>query len=530
MSSTSHSELELDETVSASDGCFIPPPASDSRHHQLLHSNELPSPFDIPIVESYISQHDLHLERIQVDLEKIRATLRPLERVQDLLLSTRRRHQAIVSPLRRLPAEVLSEIFHHSLPDTNDLVLRRSFNLLDSPWVVTHVSRRWRTVAMETRALWSRTMLYYSRHVEASKAFPMPMLRAQVERAQNLKIYFHASAQASTIHQAAALEFLVSHSNKWVEANLELSAQLVPMLVKVGGRVPLLRKLWLQWDESGNEGAPVDMARCLMEAPSLSNVGVLNRFMGTPGFLPLHQLTHYQLDAPLEVHHAILSYASRLIEAHIVVVHVEDDESLIPSTPIVVHTLERMCITNPTLLSFVNLPALKELTVSFELEPESGFLSRAVSDLVVRSSCFIRRLCFDGHVNETRTIEVLACLPSVTELGFIIDDDGALALNKFLHALAANEPEIAPQLRHVFIGCDKESFFDYKLFFQLIRARWRNGLGMLESALVAVHHGPPPALADVEELKRGGFGLAVVQQEEAGQLMDRWIYHQWLWI
>ena len=60
-------------------------------------------------------------------------------------------HQALTSPARRIPPEVLGEVFSHCLPKTPYLTPKD----VESPMVLTQVCRHWRAVAMTTPRLWS---------------------------------------------------------------------------------------------------------------------------------------------------------------------------------------------------------------------------------------------------------------------------------------------------------------------------------------------------------------------------------------
>ncbi|KAG1816484.1 uncharacterized protein BJ212DRAFT_193016 [Suillus subaureus] len=62
-------------------------------------------------------------------------------------------HKALVSTLRRLPTEILSQIFNHCLPETK-LLLPPS--ALKAPMLLTGICRRWREVAVGMPNLWCR--------------------------------------------------------------------------------------------------------------------------------------------------------------------------------------------------------------------------------------------------------------------------------------------------------------------------------------------------------------------------------------
>jgi len=62
-------------------------------------------------------------------------------------------HKALVSALRRLPTEILTQIFNYCLPETK-LLLPPS--TLKAPMVLTRICRRWREVAVGMPNLWCR--------------------------------------------------------------------------------------------------------------------------------------------------------------------------------------------------------------------------------------------------------------------------------------------------------------------------------------------------------------------------------------
>ncbi|KAK0486428.1 hypothetical protein IW261DRAFT_1306997, partial [Armillaria novae-zelandiae] len=75
-----------------------------------------------------------------------------------------RGRKALLSPVRRLPAEVLVRIFHETIEfpwkcidtteDWRHFDLDREFDA-DSPWSIASVSRRWREVALSFPELWA---------------------------------------------------------------------------------------------------------------------------------------------------------------------------------------------------------------------------------------------------------------------------------------------------------------------------------------------------------------------------------------
>ncbi|KAF7364016.1 F-box domain-containing protein [Mycena sanguinolenta] len=113
------------------------PPVPPEHLIDLLHSNTLPSSIESSHTIAYIDELETgcHLRRAQL-LQSIEA------------------HKAILSPVRRLPPEILGEIF--------SLVVRATFDSYTpppvtqhAPWLLTRVCRYWSEVALATSALWS---------------------------------------------------------------------------------------------------------------------------------------------------------------------------------------------------------------------------------------------------------------------------------------------------------------------------------------------------------------------------------------
>ncbi|KAJ7236067.1 hypothetical protein B0H12DRAFT_1027081, partial [Mycena haematopus] len=64
-----------------------------------------------------------------------------------------RRGRAILSVIRRLPSDILGEIFPYTVPD----YVPRNHRATDSsPWVYGRVCSRWRTLSLSLPTLWSR--------------------------------------------------------------------------------------------------------------------------------------------------------------------------------------------------------------------------------------------------------------------------------------------------------------------------------------------------------------------------------------
>ncbi|KAJ6580859.1 hypothetical protein B0H19DRAFT_930621, partial [Mycena capillaripes] len=133
--------------------------APGTRHQTLLNNNEPPDDFEKTYIQSVISETDARLACLDEEMAKLQNTLKQLEEARASLLSCRTRNSAILSPLRRMPPEVLGEIFSWTPASLRAELARGRFDMAHSPWVLTRISSRWRAVSLSTPSLWSRVAI-----------------------------------------------------------------------------------------------------------------------------------------------------------------------------------------------------------------------------------------------------------------------------------------------------------------------------------------------------------------------------------
>ncbi|KAJ7483562.1 hypothetical protein FB451DRAFT_1439767 [Mycena latifolia] len=161
-----------------------------------------------------------------------------------------------------MPVEVLGERFSWTLPSVTEARDRRRLDVADGPWMLTHVSSRWRAVAFSTPALWSLIAIVRTRKFVSR----LSMVKTQIQRARKLSIHFYGNEQVSAKPQIEMLKLLVEYSARWETPRFQLSSQLLPLLPTLRNRLPPLRRLWIQWDPKSRLG--VDSIDCFHTAPS----------------------------------------------------------------------------------------------------------------------------------------------------------------------------------------------------------------------------------------------------------------------
>ncbi|KAK7043187.1 hypothetical protein VNI00_008541 [Paramarasmius palmivorus] len=101
-------------------------------------TNFVPSPAEKLEIRQLISARQERLAQLQAEQEELQSFID--------------NHIPLVAPIRRIHADILREIFIHSIP-LHDVPFPRT---LDAPLLFTAVCRLWREVAVSTPELWNR--------------------------------------------------------------------------------------------------------------------------------------------------------------------------------------------------------------------------------------------------------------------------------------------------------------------------------------------------------------------------------------
>ncbi|KAJ7483501.1 hypothetical protein FB451DRAFT_1364408 [Mycena latifolia] len=500
-------------------------------HHRFFNSNEAPlEPDDVDLVKSAVSNNEDCLARIDREISRVRDRLKDLEITRGLVATHLARNRSILSPLRRMPPEILLDIFSLTLPSILTARRRDRFNVNDVPWTLSHISSYWRSVALASPSLWSLVAVNYTAFVEdPAHSYPFPMLETQLARAQSLKIHFYASTNSETRPQTEMFQFLAAHSSRWEELSISLTSDLVPLLSALRNRMPSLRRLWLQWDSPASQEA-VNSIDCFQTAPSLIDVGVYNEYRSIPILLPAHQLTRYHLDGPWTVQEEILKLGQNLVEARIDVRF--DQTPWLETTDIIdLPSLRRLYVSEPNILDYIQVPHLQEIALWIGKDDDADIL-KSLEPLVARSSCPLRRLCLKGVPTAHSAVEILNKFPSIVELGIIIADPAFSAevntlLSTFTVPDVGDSTPVAPHLSCMFFGCDNESYIDYTMYLEMVQSRWKSADCNLEGAALLTDAAPGPdavTLRGLDALRQEGLDVFLLEGPEASEIMGGWIY------
>ncbi|KAJ7607898.1 hypothetical protein FB45DRAFT_947199 [Roridomyces roridus] len=498
-----------------------------SRLHILLHSNKPAECLEFPAIHSAISSIDGRLELLDGELSRLRHRLAELEEDRAALCRSRDQHVGILSPLRRMPAETLGEIFTWALPSLVDLDQRKSF-IKQSPWVLTHVCSQWRATAISMPSLWS--MLYVDR------SYSLAAAEAQIPRAQRLKIHFYGSEEREVRPQVRLLPFLIEHSARWEDLNIQLTEGLLPVLPSIRN-VPSLRRVAFEWNEDEDDDSDDeddDAARSvvvdyLRTAPHLSDLRVCRQL--SVAFAPaVHQLTRYHADAPWDTHRGILSANLALVEVHINV----NPHPVWPATGQVIQLpqLRRLYVSHAALLQYLQVAVLEQFTL--RLMWDETYVIPALDRFIRETANTVRRLCLRGLPHDALASQLISRYTSLTELAIIIsggDDyefDEDSAHGTIPDDLVELITDLPTQIAGLHLAFEDTLPFDYELWADMLESRWLMGQGALRLVALCFNgrrrpKPDPGTLQRLRSLRRSGLEYKLVKGADLWDHIAPWM-------
>ncbi|KAK0479837.1 hypothetical protein EDD18DRAFT_844955 [Armillaria luteobubalina] len=144
------------------DNSHAPP---DARIIELLQTNAPPTPIERIAFEATVSETLGRIAELDSLIDSTTSLLRYLTSDRNQALENQANAKKILSPCRRLPPELLTEIFIRRtlLYGSRRFPLdpRSPLDPRASPWTLSHVCRKWRAVAIATPELWTSIRLNF---------------------------------------------------------------------------------------------------------------------------------------------------------------------------------------------------------------------------------------------------------------------------------------------------------------------------------------------------------------------------------
>ena len=118
----------------------------------LLRNNDVPSESTISEVKESLKAPVLELWEIEIEIQRLYELVDTMKIKREAIQKRIDDHNIILSPVRRLPQDVLHEIFFHCLPIHRNPIMKSS----ESPVLLTRICSSWRAIAFSTPRIWSK--------------------------------------------------------------------------------------------------------------------------------------------------------------------------------------------------------------------------------------------------------------------------------------------------------------------------------------------------------------------------------------
>ncbi|KAK0237529.1 hypothetical protein EDD85DRAFT_936534 [Armillaria nabsnona] len=392
----------------------------EGRLPQLLRSNDAPIDADIKFLKGYIAGK----QKLLKELNAHRAALSAAEKLLTTLLSTLKsdiaQYEKAVHPIRRLPPEVLSEIFLQCIDedgteneasrflDEAPLRPKSSLDPSQCPWMLSKVCSKWRAISLSFSRLWSNIHL----HVRDKK--PRQFIRTlnlQLHRSgtHTLKVAFTVSPFMKDLPPIT--EVLISSCLRWKTLFLSIPEICMSQIAHIEGSLPILSALYIlppvPYSTTG------ESFFTFHNTPSLRTIGgdvnILRRCN-----LPWTQIKSviYPRSVGVQMNFPFLEHIHSSIEHWEMFASPKD--TIPPNTMVI--TAPRLVSldihiytfgVSSSILDHLILPSLRSFSTSDD--------SRGVAALVKRSKCALQKLEIGTARSTLECQKLLAMMPASLE-------------------------------------------------------------------------------------------------------------------
>lgn len=271
----------------------LPVVADDSpRVQELLNSNTAPLDSEVPYIHSLRLHHAQILQDMDAQILKAQAALDLLQQERSEIEEEISRCKAITHPIRRLPVEILGEIFLECFASEGTLWEQKSVpEFIEIPRIITQVCAKWRMTGLSLPRLWTQISLVLSaerKDDDVPGAVSGLEFYLQLSQDMPLSVWLDWSS-AGDLESDPLRETVLASSHRW-ETLVVSAFNGLEQLNQIRGSVPLLRNLRLDVHEHDAS----DPISAFGVAPNLRALHVCHAYYNIQNcLLPFTQLTQF---------------------------------------------------------------------------------------------------------------------------------------------------------------------------------------------------------------------------------------------
>ncbi|KAF9477131.1 hypothetical protein BDN70DRAFT_838299 [Pholiota conissans] len=244
---------------------------------ELLGTNYIPSNQEREHICQFLAEPEHEAQTVRTKVSQLQKQLAEAKTRREELEATILQHRRLFTPFRRIPDNILSTIFLHSLPHQWNAAI----SISEPPLRLSYVCKKWRRVAFNTPDLWAAL------HIASLKSCCGKQTKWKSERhASHLQAIsqwlgrsgdrpLSVSMDRYLCHFDTYLQFLLSFSHRWFKIRLDVNDSAISRtLASISPEdVPVLEVLTLKFRETTAEIQPLwESSGGLMKTKSLRTV------------------------------------------------------------------------------------------------------------------------------------------------------------------------------------------------------------------------------------------------------------------
>lgn len=431
----------------------------------LLDRNAAASGTEANIIRSSLSTAEAHLSQIDAEISQLQQRLTALKSSRERLCEFSDLHRGLLSPVRRLPPEVVASIFRELAGPTFGTVFQPS-----------STCRYWRNVATSTATLWSNMDIVAAPGKEKVEEAVLEMWLSR-SKGCPITFTFHIPYYDPAVRTHPCILPLLANAHRWQHAKFIMPSWKFETLQATQVHFPLLETLSIERYHEDNFPRLYDFTT-FQTSPNLRSLSLHRRVSESIIEAPWSQLTtltlfgDYNADDCLDILQKATQLSTLLLSLH--------EEAVPRSSTVFSHMhLSQLTIVYGTqsqnLIAGLALPALQDFNYCGE---DENFSMMHLNALFTRCSAPLRRLMLTSksfHVTSEMLIQFLKLCPTLVELAIMLDCASAIDHSVLKHLTHAPDDEptccLAPKLQTIVFGVHNS--FNYEFFVRMIESRWQ---------------------------------------------------------
>ncbi|PBK76427.1 hypothetical protein ARMSODRAFT_1078560 [Armillaria solidipes] len=380
----------------------IAPTLPSLRFEELSSSNDAPLDSERTALETAVREGEANLSSLPRRIAVVRETLKILLQEQTRTVKHITDAKVLLNPVRRLPADVLIDIFTACLPKHTD-----SLDAKSAPWVLSQVCAFWRQTALASTGLWAH--IHLKMDLYANHTLCVFRLGTVLHRAGMHALEVNIMGRQDFSHHPV-FAMILPTSVRWTFLDVVAPLHSFRLFNSISHQLPLLETLSIKVSSAHRSDIKLEsnfVVYGFCQAPRLRELSLTQRLTSDMSFfprlfaVPLETISCLYLVSTTSDVVSLLQSSRAKHMITIVITLVESERHVLPQQ-IEIPVIRHACLRNlyladsaVGLLSRLRLPALQILLLSISkgstLPTISEHTVPSLADLTIKCSRSVGR-------------------------------------------------------------------------------------------------------------------------------------------